>query len=204
MKKLVLFFLCVSLTMSLFSQTDKGQSAMGLDLQFISTKTGTKGSEEKHTTAHVIPNYNYFIVNNLSIGARLGYSYDKRTNPTSDYKSHYFTFGPQLRYYWHLNDMFAVAPQLAIPFNYGMRYSGKTKYANEWSISPTLTTSFVIFPHPEHGIEFSYGSLGYFYGKSTPTASPANVYTNSGFAFDFGPSTLRLGYHWYFGKSKSK
>ncbi len=169
------------------------------------------------------PNYGFFIGKNSAIGFSLFYRYKKN-------KSNNFNYGYEVvdedisntigasffyRKYFTIVDKFSVGLDASTGFNWGLgkdRVSSSNDVSyhayNYLSYSVGIAPTMIFFPHPQYGIEFSYGYIGYNYNQLVYDRSyygtPNGTY-NHDFKFNFGPSSLRLGFHYYmFKKSSSK
>ncbi len=89
MKK-VLLGVCMLFTMALSAQTMKGNWLAGGSAGFNSY---TPDGGDAQTTISFAPNLGYFVMDNLAVGASIGYE-----NASDAYSS--FGFGPFVRYYF--------------------------------------------------------------------------------------------------------
>jgi len=228
----ILFFLSTMLSLS--AQVQKGSIAIGLDLSGTYSNThhvDTYRSDKYNKGFGIGPNACFFVKKNLGIGVALSYSYTLNytynlataNNSSSEdqlkQNTNSVNLAPYFRYYWCLNKVFAIVPQVTASVSYGNGQSselrtntrnGLTSVTNTYGNINTLsygvnfTPSFVFWPHPQYGIEFAYASVGYN-GVMRYTKTWDIIDNTQTFGFNFGPSSLRLGFKYYlFPKSSKK
>jgi outer membrane protein len=107
MKKTIFTLLVVFASFGAFAQFEQGTMLVGGDfgVEFTTSKTKFDGQTEtngKYTEFSLSPNFGYFVIDNLAVGANLGLSmssykpegFDGKSTGTS------LTFGPFVRYYF--------------------------------------------------------------------------------------------------------
>lgn len=227
-KHIVLIFFTLLVSYSLFSQIEKGSSMMGFNLNgnYSQHKNNTGFKTFSYTSGFGInPNVGYFIRKNTCVGISTGYMYTKQfsnnyiiNNPAlgvfdTDYVANKnvineFHIGLFFRKYFFLNSQFALATHLSTSANYSLIKSttqsdlfNKTIYSYNIAFNVGLSPTMIYFPHPQYGIELSYGYIGYNYNATY--FNHENISNEDGFKFNFGPNTLQLGFHFYMFKKSS-
>ena len=136
MKKFLLI-VAVAFASATYAQTEKGNWMVGSDLalSFESQKTtvrndGTKVGDETVSTFKIVPNLNYFVIDNLAVGLGLGYE-SKKTKDV-DGADNTFTIAPTAHYYFPIGGK--LAPFVGAKVGYAHKSEkGSTKDANKWN-----------------------------------------------------------------------
>jgi outer membrane protein len=106
MKKITVFAIMMLTAFGAFAQFNKGRMLVGGSLEFQTTTnkykySGNTTTNAKQTVFSMQPQFGYFIIDNLAIGAGLNVSLSKYKADNSDYESTgtVFVFEPMVRYY---------------------------------------------------------------------------------------------------------
>ncbi len=111
MKK-VLLGVCMLFTLALSAQTMKGNWLVGGSAGFNSYKP--KGADESLTNISFAPNLGYFLMDNLAVGAAIGYE----STSFGDASTSSFGVGPFVRYYFlNLGESAKLMAQASYTFN---------------------------------------------------------------------------------------
>jgi len=142
-------FFLTSLIIVLFSitansQITKGNWMVGGDGSFYSFTTERAGYENTHSTSvRINPNINYFIIDKLAIGIKIGTSFNRYSTSLG--------VNPVVRYYFlKPNKMFNLFSEAS--FGYSKNFSKNIK--NYYSNGFTLKTGSVVFLNQSVGLEF--------------------------------------------------
>ena len=226
MKTTLYVLILLTLSTALSAQIPKGSIGMGMDLSGTYSNTHHEVSNSRsdnYTKAFGInPNICFFLQKNFAFGISAGYNYrngyqyqwasgnQSSVEAISRSITNSGSISPYIRYYWCLSKVFAIVPQLSATANLGSNIShSESTYNNTThrtynqdadnrvlSYGVNFAPAFVFWPHPQYGIEFAYASVGYN-GSMTFTKSWKQTDKTDGFGFNFGPSTLRLGFKYY-------
>ncbi len=145
---LTLIFVTV-LAQPVISQVDKGSFLVGGSLGFNSSKTKynyysnppLQAPEFKETSINITPNASYFVLKGLALGITPSYSYTYETESgsVSPLKTHIFSIGPMVRYYYML-DKWAIFSHLSYNFGWETlkgftfnQFTGTNQYATQKS-----------------------------------------------------------------------
>jgi len=106
MKQITILLVMCCISMSAFAQFEKGRKLVGgsLALSFTTDKTKYDGStftNGQYVDFSLDPLAGYFVIDNLAVGAGLGFSTSSYKEDDSDYKSvsNEITIQPVVRYY---------------------------------------------------------------------------------------------------------
>ena len=229
MKKISFIIFCsVLLSNLVFAQIEKGSTMMGFNLNGTYTQNKNNTGFKTFTYAssfNINPNVGFFVRKNSCVGFSTGYYFNKGfanrydiNSPSlgvydtsySESKEITNSFGLDLFYrkYWFLNDKFSLAANISTGFSYGLvkdiyhtdNYNA-VAYSYNLGFNIGLSPTMIFFPHEQYGIELSYGNIGYNYLANIQNKK--NLSEQDGFRFNFGPSSLRLGFHYYMFKKSS-
>jgi hypothetical protein len=233
MKKFLLLpLLAVSLEAAHAQSIPAGTISLGGSIGYNSTHSDNNSlsghyyaSESETSGFNVTPASGYFIVDNLAIGVNLGYTYNKRTEATTntnypyDYTSKYTTkyenlqLGVFATYYKMLNEQFGFTGTLATGYQtYITHNSGTDSRQPGLSESESsgdgyyasLTPGVVFFPVPKFGLSASIGSLGFNHYNTDSHATGGYAFTDYGssnsFSAAFGLSYFTFGGTFYLGR----
>ena len=155
MKKLIFTFVAVAaMVTSAFAQTEAGKIYVGAssDLGFTSAKVD--GDNNSSNIFGLDVNGGYFIIDDLSVNAELGFSYssyDKNSSNT-------FSIGVGGRYYLPMKVFFGAMFDFS---STGQSYDGKSVGDRRSSMGVTLGAGYAIFVNDNVAIE---PMLGYRLG----------------------------------------
>lgn len=166
MKK-VLLGVCMLFTLALSAQTMKGNWLAGGNVGFDSYKV--KDADDSETHISFAPNLGYFVIDNLAVGAAIGYHNYK----LGDVKNSSFGVGPFVRYYFlNLGESAKLMAQASYTLN-----SVKAGDADSVSGSTLgLAAGVAYFLNPHVALE---GILGY-------TSDSGDLGEGSGFGLNVG------------------
>lgn len=173
MKKItVLFIALMGLFVSVNAQ-EKGDVYVGGNLGFSVSSAGSNGYMNSSTRFSIAPEFGYFIVDNLKIGAELSYSVGG---------GHTMTISPNVSYYLRIVDNLYYTPQFSIG-------GGFTSHSHNTNGVFSLSMSFLSLefqPKENWGISMDLVNLSY---------NLENSYNHVGFNFLSSPS---VGVRYYF------
>jgi hypothetical protein len=218
MKKTIgclLFLMC--LFQQVQAQINKGVSALGGSLHFVSRNIDRADGNAKQTNFAFQPSISYFLAKNLSLGIEVGYSYENNRNypispgPYIESTLKSFSVGPFIRYYKALNEHVSLFGQgsfiVGFPRNevHSFQSGGITSTSNYHAtqIVAGVNPGITFFITQRLALEGSYGFIGYRHQQDkSETGIPATVTHNSGSSFElsFNPSSLGLGLQYYFSR----
>lgn len=202
---LLIFFTILSFCVN--AQFNTGDKVLGGYLSFSAQRSPDSQSGElrdKSNSFSVSPSLGFFIAENLSIGARLGYSnYVYETYNSSDltYQSKSKHISPALfaERYFSLSDHFLFSVVGNLSFNRGKE---TTKQFNQitgevykntsdtYTLSAGLNPTFTFLPSEKWGIQAGVGSLYYSYSRNLSTETKTN-------SFNLSLGSVSLGIFYY-------
>ena len=176
MKKLFLCFALVGMTSALSAQEGGDMLVSGsLSWNASSTKAtaaSTTTTLKAGSSFEILPQFHYFVIDKLSVGGAIGYSFTKDPNNTSANgdqlfnKSGLFIIRPMASYYISLGEKFYYVPRFYVGVGFGKNKSE----ISDTEVAETNVTMFQVglnllnfeFRPADHiGIMFNAGSLGY-------------------------------------------
>jgi outer membrane protein W len=211
MKRIFVVLLIVAiLPFKAFSQISQGSIVVGgsLGLSVEKEKTKSNGNTEDGPTSStfkILPDVEYFISDNLSIGLGIGYSFNKSTEDQGlteyTYKTGTFYLNPYLKKYFTLGDKAYFWGQAQIGMGFGTRTTEAktgnitTSVDNDFSsLAIGITPGFRFDVTERIGLEAGIGFIGYT-GETTKSGSGNNEVKRSTnkMGFEFDPSYLTFG-----------
>lgn len=205
MKRLLLFAFLLGLSFNLFAQ-QQGDMMVSGALSWTSQSTKIKSGSTSETykgtrNFSIIPQFHYFVIDQLSVGGGIGYALQKTPNESNSFdKLGLFVIQPMASYYFSLNEKFYYVPRFAIGFGIG---NYKQQMSNDASLDSdafafNLGLSLLNFefrPCENIGIMFSAGELGY--QTVTVKADSDNKNTSREFGFNLNAGAT-IGFNYYF------
>lgn len=210
MKKLFLCFALVGMTSALYAQEGGDMLVSGsLSWNAASTKatiTSTTTTMKTGSSFEILPQFHYFVIDKLSVGGAIGYSFTKDPDgTTADNKQLFdktglFIIRPMVSYYISLGEKFYYVPRFYVGVGFGK---------NKTEISETETTeanatmfqvglnilNFEFRPTDHIGIMFNAGDLGYRSDISKQDSD--NRISDRSFAFNLNLGAT-IGINYYF------
>ncbi len=178
MKKVILSAVFAAGIFAANAQTSQGTISVGGEIGFSSTSnsrkdevggTTTKIDGTSFTRFTILPTVQYFIIDRLSVGLKVGYSsLSSNNNATPNVKttSGAFEIMPFGRYYYMLDEKVGFFGQVGVPLSFGTNKSesttGSTTTTSENSTSSLgiqLAPGFIFFPSKKIGLELSLGNI---------------------------------------------
>jgi opacity protein-like surface antigen len=208
MKKILIL---AAFTMAVFNskaQTEAGKVMLGGNITFSTT---SQPNDYKTTYVGIQPSAGYFIAENLSLGAGIGFSYLRTRESTYDldiiykniYKEQSFIFNPFLRKYGNITEQFKYFGQLSLPMAFGKtrikednNSSAYRDFNTKVKFGATLAPGVAFFPSKNFGIEFSIEGIGYIYNKKNPEVGPS--VSSQDFSISTNLFTPLIGIQYYF------
>lgn len=203
------FLITCLLTISLFSQSDKGRITLGGGVNFssITDETDPASAEETTSTLSLIPQIGYYISDGVKIGIGIGYnSYNFEHKPgsingtTEEVTRTSFVINPFVRFYVPASERVDLFIQGN--FSYESRNEefkqtqGTVQQTSEGSgsaIGIFLTPGIEYRISQRISLDLSVGQMGYFTESFKPDGTPTVESTRNQFKFDFNLSTVMLG-----------
>ncbi len=180
MKKSIIAFLMLLITAGTYAQFNKGRMLVGGQVSF----TNTPNSEFKGNALSLTPQFGYFVINNLAVGAGINFNAQKNKSDNYTYSNTSMQFQPFVRYYFK--------PGIFLHGSYGIG-DGKAKSGSEeysYNIySWTGSAGYAIFLNDHVAIE---PMLGYKWntvndkGTDGAKTSSSSLYFQIGFQIYLG------------------
>lgn len=210
MKKLLLCIALAGMTTALCAQ-EQGSMLVSGSLSWNSSSTkataaSTSATEKGSRSFEILPQFHYFVIDRLSVGGAIGYSFTKSPNgrTVADEqlfdKSGLFVIRPMVSYYIMLGEKFFYVPR----FYVGVGFGKNKAETSTTEVSEHNTSMFQVglnllnfeFRPSEHiGIMFNAGSLGY----QTSTVKIDSDTKTSSRDFSLGLNVgATIGFNYYF------
>ena len=220
MKKALLVSMTIFTITTAYSQTEKGKKFIGGQISFNGNDNSyldTINKREDHQfEIQIMPNYGYFIKDNLAVGANLNFgtsnssSSDGNINypPGTTSKSHSIIYGIGgfARYYKKITDNFLFFLNGGISYSYETGRLEQTSYTHPAppvleiqtnNISFGAYPGLVYFITPKLGIETGLGNLNYNISSSkNKTILNGNKTVSDNYGINL--NTLSFGLSYYF------
>ncbi|UZR95298.1 outer membrane beta-barrel protein [Chondrinema litorale] len=218
MKYLYSTLLLIIISFSANAQLSKGLKQIGGSINASHSKTNSENPgyissdiyDDSRTSFSFSPSFGFFIKDNISLSAGLGYNYLKNISEYPDdegttketFKNKSFTFTINSRFHKSVTDNFYLFLQPSASVSIGNRQyeqhedEGTKYYTFSLGISPGLL--FMI--NEKFGIESTFGFLGYTKSKNKPYDDSQTLPNseNNNLNFNLSPSTLQFGFRYYF------
>lgn len=197
MKKIILSVMVCAF--SAFSFAQQGVFEVGGAVGFNSSSVKTPnldGGEDKVSTSSIsiLPSFMYGISDKLSIGASLGFTYEKDKDKD---KTSLFVIQPTLRYSIPITENFSYAPQFFVGFGFGTLKFDEEGAEDADLMGFNVGLNLVRFSYtisPKMGLAFSCGNLEYNYSQAK--VNDYKVKTNNfGLGINIEPT---LGFYYTF------
>jgi outer membrane protein len=194
MKKITLFAIAMFATLGAFAQFNKGRMLVGGSSEFSTNKNkekdgNTTTTNSTQTSFSLSPNFGYFVIDQLAVGASLGFGVDKWNDKSGgdfDNSTTSFQIAPFVRYYLPVGvffqGRFGVGTQKT---KFDNDNFGERKYNNS---GLSLSAGYVIFLNDYVALE---PELGYRTSKSKEKDSDEKDIDSGLF--------LRIGFQIYLG-----
>jgi outer membrane protein W len=200
MKKIILTVAAV-FAFGFANAQDKKESGSGYakgDLfvtgAFTLGSTNDKNSEEKTNGFEIAPQVNYFVTENISLGARIGYATGKaETAGTTTADNSTLGFGLAGRYYFTPASQFSLFAELGVDYSSLTNNMPGSDYKfNEFGLA--LAPGLNYFVSNNFSIEAKVAVLGFASGKSNVTGDKGE----SAFAFGGDWRAVSFGVNYKF------
>lgn len=210
MKKLLLCLALAGMTSALYAQ-EGGDMLVSGSLSWKSssskaTVASTSATEKGSRSFEITPQFHYFVIDKLSVGGAVGYSFTKdpnRNNATNGDqlfdKSGLFIIRPMVSYYISLGEKFYYVPRFYVGAGFGKNKSE----INDTDVSEQDTSMFQVglnllnfeFRPSDHiGIMFNAGDLGY---RTDITKEGDNKLSNRSFSLGLNLGAT-IAFNYYF------
>lgn len=186
------------ITLTTYSQFERGVKQIGFTTVFSGAKSKTNGLTGNLLYFKVAPSFSYFVKDNFSIGGTFLFStsqsIQKINNNSNGNKSLTYGFGFTMNKYFKLKENFYFTVNSMVSFS---NYSSQIINSNSSPISKsnilggTIAPGLVYLLTPKIGLTATFGSLYYTYMQPVGIASSST--SSSNFGANFGFSSLNFG-----------
>ncbi|APD06634.1 hypothetical protein UJ101_01106 [Flavobacteriaceae bacterium UJ101] len=157
MKKFLLSAVLVTAGLFIFGQEkgayfQKGKKFIGGSLQFERAEDSNK---DKTTSTKLIPQFGYFIKNDVAIGLGAGYQRTEMEAVNSDFKK--YTLDPFIRKYWIPSQRLGLFAQADASLGWGKEENDGTTFVWGINVRPGVTYFF----SDKIAFDSTLGRLGY-------------------------------------------
>lgn len=211
MKKLFLCIALVGMTSASFAQKGGDMLVSGsLSWNSSSTKTtvaSTSETQKGSRSFEIMPQFHYFVIDKLSVGAGIGYSFTKDPNDNVSAndnqlfdKNGLFVIKPMVSYYISLGEKFYYVPRFYIGFGFGKSKSeiDDTEVTEQDLSAFQIGLSLLNFefrPSKHIGIMFNAGDVGY--QTATLKVDSDNKVSSRDFSLGLNLGAT-IGFNYYF------
>ncbi|HEY4650786.1 MAG TPA: outer membrane beta-barrel protein [Pontibacter sp.] len=214
MKRLLALAIFGLISAGAFAQTSKGTIVVSGTAGFSNSQNSNdpQTAELNAISFNITPGIGYMLLDELEVGASVGYSFNKSTQVSDDkvtgvdytLKSNTFNYGAYAKKYFVLSERIALTGLASAVISKGesssefiiqdeFRGSSETKVSNyKISLAPGAT----FFLNDKAGISASFGSLGYAKYTTKPKSGGSKSETTL-VGLDLNSSTLALGFSYY-------
>lgn len=199
MKKVTFLFALMSALVitSANAQTSQGNMMVGGTLSF--SNTSQEGSSDAGSSSTTFsPSFGYFVIDNLAVGANIGFTSGTTDTGATKTEANTFSFGPFARYYkFTSNDKFAFFGQASLTLS-----STKTETTPPGNEVKNGSTTFAISPgfayfFNEHwALDFSITGLSI---RSNDPNKDADDDKTTTIQFNISSLSPQLGFRYHFG-----
>src|SRR6056297_377668 len=202
MKKSILLIMAIALTFSLSAQMKVGGSIGFMGQSSKTTTDGTTNEGPTYTDIVLLPNVEYMLSDNFSIGGKIGFSLDMSKNDAADTKSSLFMFhvSPYARMYFPLGDKLSFFGEGGIQFARGTE---KVTFGSTTNDGDTRTEFGIgVIPGFSYGLsdkvslELTTGFLGYQLTSINDNQDPETTdkFNNYGLLLNFSNISFGIKY----------
>ncbi len=194
-KLLVLFILLT--VQQAYSQIGTGSTLIGGSLQFQSM--------ERFNTQElrILPNVQYFISDNISIGGNLGFVTERNNLGQDTYtRTNTFVFGPEARYYIELGENVHFYGAASLGFGFGgstfIDGNDRTDTEDTSTFNFGVNPGILFTPGSKVGFNFELNLISFGRNSSTPAGANTSTVFN-GFTFGTNTFTPTFGLYYIIG-----
>ncbi len=163
MKKIILSAMVCAISAVSFAQQGVFEVGGAVSVNTRSEKIND-GESVDQSAFSVVPSFMYGISDKISIGAGIGFAYQKDANED---KTSLFLFQPTVRYTLPITEKFAYAPQFYVGAGFGsINYNDEDENSDIFGLEAGFNlVRFSYAFSPKIGASFSCGDLKYRYSK---------------------------------------
>ena len=199
MKKSIFFVIAMVAFLGVNAQIHVGGS-IGFSTGSSETTTdGTSVGGPSNTTIRLLPEVEYMLAENLSIGGQIGFSFNKTKDDVNDFESSLFMFeiAPYARMYFPLSENIEFFGEGGIGFARGTQKitaGGTTNDGNTYTdfslgVAPGLRYAI----SEKIKLELRAGYLGYMFSSENDNGDPETVTKYNDFGLNINLSTVAFG-----------
>ncbi len=164
-----------------------------------STTDGTTNEGPSYTNIRLMPDIEYMLAENVSIGGQIGFSFDKTNDDDNNYKSSLFMFeiAPYARMYFPLSENIEFFGEGGVAFARGtekITFDGNTNDGNiytDFSLGVAPGLRYAISEKLK--LELRAGYLGYMFSSVNDNGDPETVVKYNDFGLNINLSTVAFG-----------
>ncbi|MFO7829589.1 MAG: outer membrane beta-barrel protein [Bacteroidales bacterium] len=196
MKKSILLIMAIVLSFSLSAQINVGGSIGFLGYSSSATTEGTTNELPTRTNITLLPNIEYMMSDNFSIGGKVGFGYSKVKDDADDQKESLFMFhiSPYARMYFPLGDKLSFFGEGGIQFARGTE---KVTVGGTTNDGDTRTNFGIgVIPGLSYGLtekvalELTTGFLGYQLSSVNDNQDPETTTKSNNYGFNINLSSI--------------
>ena len=164
-----------------------------------STTDGTTSEGPSYTNIRLMPDIEYMLAENVSIGGQIGFSFDKTNDDANDRESSLFMFeiAPYARMYFPISENIEFFGEGGVGFARGtekITFDGNTNDGNTYTdfslgVAPGLRYAI----SEKLKLELRVGYLGYMFSSVNDNGDPETVVKYNDFGLNINLSTVAFG-----------
>ncbi len=199
MKKSILLIFVIALYFNANAQIHIGGSVGFSSDNSKSTSEGTTVEEPSSTYIKLMPDVEYMLADNFSVGGQIGFSFNKTKDAPDDTETALFMFeiAPYTRMYFPLSENIEFFGEGGIGFARGtekITVEGTSNDGNTYTdfslgVAPGLRYAI----SEKLKLELRAGYLGYGFSSIDDNDDPETVQKNNKFGFNLNLSTVAFG-----------
>ncbi|MDY6799597.1 MAG: porin family protein [Bacteroidota bacterium] len=199
MKKSILLIMAIALTFSLSAQIKVGGSIGFMGQSSNATTGGTTNDGPTNTEITLLPNVEYMLSDNFSIGGKIGFSIDISKNDAADTKTSLFMFhiSPYARMYFPLGEKLSFFGEGGIQFARGTEKNTIGSTTNDGDTQTNFGIG--VIPGLNYGLsdkvslELTTGFLGYQLTSINDNQDPETKTKINNYGFMINLSSISFG-----------
>jgi len=199
MKKTILLIITMVAFIGVNAQINIGGSVGFSVSNSESTTDGTSVDGPTNTSITLLPEVEYMLAENLSIGGQIGFSFNKTNDDANDFESSLFMFeiAPYGRMYFPLGENIELFGEGGIGFARGtekITIDGTSNDGNTYTdfslgVAPGLRYAI----SEKLKLELRAGYLGYMFSSINDNGDPETVQKYNDFGLNINLSTVAFG-----------
>ncbi|WKV10878.1 outer membrane beta-barrel protein [Marivirga harenae] len=194
MKKVTLILLVIIFSQQAFAQLGSGSILIGGSAQFQNIENAD------FQEIRLLPNAQYFLSDNLSVGGAVGFTTQRNNLGEDDYvRTNSISFSPEARYYFGLGENVHLYGAARIGFGFGgstaINGNDRTDLNDRSSFNLGLNPGILFTPGSKVGFNFELNMISFSRNAVTPAGGNTTTVSNG---INLGTNTFAPTFGLYF------